>query len=373
MRVLLLVLQLFAGACGKPSVPRPLRAKVVISTEEGYKWKDVTFKYLQDPDKMHGAVGTIVGGVVFNITFDSDLVKEDPEPLYSQKGGDVKTDYLLEDGVMIPQNFDTLAMFSLYKAFETCVDFWHDNFGLSLEDQRPSRLIYDPKFFFQVEGTRVSAVKKRNASYLLYTGDFLINKTSQREEIPLKLNLSVLAHEIGHKIFDIQFAQRDFNFYKTKNKAAEKQLRGINEGWADFAAWLLTQRPREIEESLPDMGEERSLPVSWTSRQLLEGENSVCTGQHYCKGAILASSLYDLAQLGVWDRMSVGRHVFNAIAKFREDWDTHKGESGFDYDYLLVRIINEFEETDREQVCTVFQKWFDDPLNLKSLEAACPD
>ncbi|MBI2602449.1 MAG: hypothetical protein HYW48_05270 [Deltaproteobacteria bacterium] len=374
MRAALLVSLLFLSqSCDKPTASRPFKAKVVVSTEDGYRWQELEFKYLQDPDRMRGDIGDIVGGVVFNIIFDTDIVKEDPESLYSKKGGDVKTDYLLEDGVILAQNMDTLAMFSLYKAFEICVDFWKDHFGLSLEDQKPSRLLYDPQYFFEVEGTRVSAVRKRNASYLLQTGDFMINKTSSTEHVPLKVNLAVLAHEYGHKIFNIQFARRDVTFYETKNKRAETQLLGINEGWADFASWLLTQRAHEFEASIPALGKERSLPVSWTNSQLIKEGGAICGGQYYCKGSLLASSLYELSQMGTWDAMTVGKHVFDALLTFRDDWEAHKNEETFDFYYFLIRIVNEFEEGERAGVCTVFKKWFDDPFTLESMKLTCPD
>ncbi len=366
-----LIILLSLCSCGKePSFPSPIQAKIVVLGNAGYEHSLVTFKYLRDPRSMDGDIAQIRAKTVLKLDQPaSDVLSEDPEKVFSKKGSDVSLDFLVKDGVLIAQNFDSLSMLSLYYDFETIFDFWHTNFNLTQQDIGKFNIHYEPKIEGVLENYKVSVAVQLNAAFFSGLGDFLIFKTSRREDLPFKMNLAILAHEFGHKIFDLRFAGKDPKFYMTENSKASRNLQGINEGFSDFCAWMMVRRAELFVDS-GTLLNNRSLPVAWTTKKLAE-DPSLCKGEFYCKGSILASALYELSLQEGMNPLQVGKLVFDALPDFAKDWQENKNNDKFEYFYLLKRILTQMNKNNQNKGCAVFLKWFDDAQNKDGLKSLC--
>ena len=358
-------------SCRQDKAKTPLKAKIVISTESGYKLQEVTYNTLTDPDSMNGNHAKIIGNAVLNLDSDKEvLTGSQPEDVYLKSGNDVFLEYTTKDDVLHPLNFDSMAMLTIYYHYEKTLEFWRDQLSLDLNDFGKRRLFYDPDIGAQSSLGSVTGTVKLNAAFLPGVKDFWFFKTSPIEKIPFKMNLGILAHEFSHGVFDYKFAKGNADFYISTRKESETQLSGMNEGVADYFSWMVTQREQEFVASLEDFAKERVLPVTWTTFDLIRNP-SQCKGGFYCKGSVLASALYEVAKTKEVGAVVVGNTVYNALEDFRTDWEANKASEEFDYYFLLLRIIARATDEQKQHYCDSFIKWFDDSTNTNKVKEVC--
>lgn len=373
MKRSLFLFLLLLSYCGSKKIPSQIRAKVVSWGSSGFEYKVVDFKYLTDAVHMEGSIANIRGGTLVDADLSNDdVIHGDEDTVFAKKGARVRIDYTVKDGVILAKNNDSLEMLSLYHQFELIVDFWITNYNFTLEEIGKFTIHYEPALSANLDGLKIASSPRLNAAYFNGLGDFLLFKTSPLEKIPLKLNIAVLAHEFGHKIFDIRFAQRssafvfDNTIFKTR-----RELNATNEGLADYFSWLLVQNTDLFTRSLDSqIFKERIIPVSWTNKTLDENPD-VCTGSYYCKGSILTSALYELSIDPSMTKEKVANAVLSALPKFRNDWDAHRMDRTFDQYFLLIRILLELPSNEQDIACKIFYKWFDDSNNTSGLRQVC--
>ncbi|WP_141733504.1 hypothetical protein [Oligoflexus tunisiensis] len=370
MKLRLPLLACVLTACTVPeNTPEyPIIARILTSIDGRYQLANVKIETLTDVDHMSGTVGLIIGQAALNV--DADVAEimssTDPDAVYSDRGHMVQTDYILEDGVVIPQNFQTMEMLGLYSVYERTVAFWVENFDIPFETIGLPSLYYNPRLRREKDGEAVEVSTTMNAAYLPGVRDFWFFKTASREHVPVKMNFGVVAHEFGHYIFDYQFARFDRGAYDTILAVNENFLSGLNEGLSDYFSYAVTQSVTEFGASLPELDQERRLPVSWTLRTSLSG---VCTGSFYCQGSVLASALYEIAQLPGQTPLRVAQRAFRSLPDFRNNWLENRDNNLMDYSALLNAILTQAPE-DQEAYCNIFRKWFDtDNVRLK---LTCP-
>lgn len=363
-------------SCSSKDPGPPYRAKVIALDSDGaYHWKVVDFKYLENLSTMSGKIADIVGDAAIHGRLAQRLnSREDPDEdnWYTYANSKPGPEYEVHNGVVYPLDFDTLSMLSIYHGFEQIYDFLIDNFGFTIEELGKSQIFYDPTLTLLGDGIKIEVQTKSNAAFFPETGDFLVFKTDSSENLPIKLNLEVLAHEFAHKVFHKLFADNKLHIRKSKNKRALEQLRGIDEGLADFAAFVFTGLRDILSPSLPAhiQARERTIPVPWTSRALQKSQETLCLGQYYCKGSVLASALFLLAKSGVGSK-TVQAAVYQAIPNLRLAWNRHREDDNFDYYYLLAAIIQALPARHHAKACTIFMQRFDDPVNRAGLRAVC--
>lgn len=370
------VLAGLAGAFGcsreEPSGP-PFRARIVVPSgvDGKYKLEDVTFDTLTSLNPLEGTVAAMVGGAVVDVSRVAEVVTGDSSQIFFDSGSGLKVDYTLDGDVVVPANFDSMVALGAYYYYERVFGYWRDNLGLSLDRFERANLYFAPQIEARSEGGSVSITIKVNAAFLTGARDFLLFRTSRLEQLPLSLNHYVLGHEFGHGIFDLEFANKDPMFYEDAADDASFELSAENEGIADFFGYMVTGSASQIQDSLPIIKDARALPVAWTYSTL--GKVDPCDaatveGNFYCKGSVLASALYEASKASGMSAVTVGQHVVLALQNYREDWKAHRGESKFDTQYLLNRIIAEGNATERSVYCTVFRKWFDKSPVQEALE-----
>ncbi len=346
----------------------PIVARILSSFSADYRLSDITISSLTNVDHMWGSVGTIKGQSALNVDADINEIMSstDPDRVYSDRGHTVKTDYLVRDGVVIPQNFQTMEMLGLYHAYERTVSFWEENFDLSLATIGLPTLYYNPRLISSRDGEEVEVSTTMNAAYLPGVRDFWFFKTATQERVPVKMNFGVIAHEFGHFIFDYRFASLSREAYQTKLSINENFLSGLNEGLADFFSYVVTQSVEEFEASLPELAAERKLPVAWTLRT---STGAACGGSFYCQGSVLASALYEIAQLPGQDPVTVTHRVYDALPQFYKTWLAQRDTDLANYSFFLNALLTE-AGTDQTAYCVVLKKWFDTD-NVR-LNLACP-
>ena len=367
-----LLISIAFTCCTSKDASYPFKARILVSTDAGYQMQTVTFNTLFNLEKMDGDIAKIIGNATLDIDQEQEvLLGANPDEIYLTVGEDVSLDYVVEGDVVHPLNFHSMAMLSIYYNFEKVVEYWRDNLSLDLNDFGKRRLFYDPDIAASSAFGSVSGTIKLNAAFLPGVRDFWFFKTSPLEKVPFKMNMAILAHEFSHGIFDYVFAGDDASFYDTSSEQAALQLNGINEGIADYNAWMVTGRESEFVESLEQFANERIIPVSWNSQDLINRGTDICTGSYYCKGSVLASALYEVATQEGFGRVKVGETIYRAIDGFRTDWQDHKTDDSFDYYYFLIRVIDAAAEPDKQAYCQAFSSRFNDEVNLSKVSEVC--
>jgi hypothetical protein len=367
-----LTLNLSICACGSTAgIKNPIRAKIITSTDTGYGLKEVSFKTLTNLREMDGELAVLKGDAALNITSEIGeiVTSKDPDSLYSSIGKSVNLDYVVEGDVAIPRNFQSMAMLSIYYHYERIFLFWRDNLGLKLSDFGKLRLFMNPRIEANSGNVSVSQVIKVNAAFLPGPRDFWFFKTSPLEEIPINMNLGVLAHEFGHAAFDVAFAEKDSTFYEIDtnseapshgNEAKSIKLSAFNEGLADYFSWMVTGKLTEFGESLAVLGTERVMPVKWTLSKLEQDvTDRICSGGFYCFGSLFSSALYEIANLDGSTPVSVGRAAYAALSDLRSDWVAAKKGEDFEYYHIINRIFTRLDGVNTSESCKIFKKWFD--------------
>lgn len=353
------IVAIVSSGCGKrESAKSPFEAQIVASENGEYKIRNVKFRYLENIDNLNGPVTQIIGHAALNADAG---IEEFIEPgahdsIYLDRGREIALDYTLNGNVVIPRNFDSMAMLAMYYNYERTIGYWIDSGAFTLDDFGKLRLYYAPRIRSEGKEGSLEGSIKINAAFLPGPRDFFFFKTSRVEELPINMNFGVMAHEFGHALFDYKFANKDAAVYQTTNTEAENQLRGINEGLADLFSIAVTGHQSEIGESLASIRDERLLPVSWTYSTL---NTSNCNGGVYCKGSILASALYEISQLPGQSIDGVARMAFDSLDEFRDDWDENGQSPAFNYHYIINRILFAAGDANNAAFCGVFKKWFD--------------
>lgn len=355
-----------------------VKARLFTSTPSGYKLETVSFKTLESADKLSSPLLELRGKAVLSVKEDIEekISSSNPEQFYASRGGVVRTDYIIKDGVVYPKTYSDMANLAIFYNFELTYTFWTEKLGLAAADFGRTTIYNNPTIKFTSDKITGSVEPKFNASFVQGVRDFWFFKESSKADIPIKMNLAVLAHEFTHSIFDIYFGEKNADFYAMKDKDQDDSysqatygtpydneflLSALNEGLADFFSWLVTGRPSELGASIASMAETRVPPVNYR----LSSYQTVCGDSFYCLGSLLNSALYEIATAadGI-EKIQLGKYVLSALKTFRLDWAAEKADVSnsfnMDMDKFLEKIVAEEPSSDKKvKICTVFKSWFD--------------
>lgn len=353
------------SGCDEPQAPKPYKVKIPIAKGSGYSYETVTLDSLTNIEKIEGDYVAIKGGAEVTVTEDvEEIVKsENPSNIYSKDPSHIKINFIEKDGVIIPKDFTSMAAFTLYYNYEQTFNFWRDNLGLTLESFGKLTLINNPLLILDLDGGSASVSVKVNAAFVPGPRDLWFFKETDRSEIPLKMNLGVMAHEFSHAIFDDQFADRNPQVYESVSEEASFWISAINEGVADYFAFMVTGRTNDFALSLKELSSERQLPIYWT---LSTVDLISCASSFYCYGSILATALYQISLdlAGTYDNspVEVGRRVYQALSddNFSAYWFTQKVQTKPSplYAKFLEAIYSAAPELDRGVYCARFVEYF---------------
>lgn len=348
-----------------------------------YKWKTVPLKNIIDIETLKGSVVSLrAKRNIFVYTMGGDLIKENTDLSSNEKP--ISLDYYIKQGVVHPKNYSSAMMLSLYYNYQNAYEIWNDKIITKLvtnerydNEKLGSFFVdYDPIIHFKENNYYIKKTMKANAAFLK-TDNFLAYKTSSKTEyIPFKANSFISAHEFGHKVFHLAFANNDDKFYKTSDISLENILRAINEGFADFSGLMVTNSTNMLIDSSNDFID-RVIPVKFSLKDL-EAEDSynICKGGFYCQGSLLTSSLYEISEATNLSYTEIAKILFVATKNFSADW--HEANNGkeqmledFDYFKYLNRIVEQLPSGSRDVACRIFKNRFNTEKNIIGLEKQC--
>lgn len=285
-----------AIACGAPpEVAPPYTAEVLDYVGGGqYAVRAQPLPTLTDFRRLHGGAVQLHGGGAVRITGGETVRTEaDLRRVFRVRAAEpLRLDYRVEGGVVRAHDYDTFAALSLYRAFERVTAFYRE-LGAP-----PAALAPYPAYFRgRIEVLVFPLLASSNAAYLLPAEAFLfLNDFLDGADVPLALNLGVVAHEFGHAMFQrLVWGERlpPWILEDWPDRALN-QLRALDEGLADVFGAVLTDDARFVGRSVPRLLAERDLDAATPLRAEALAETALdSTGYDpYPLGSLVASALW---------------------------------------------------------------------------------
>lgn len=227
------------------------------------------------------------------------------EAIVKDKGTDVRAHYVVNNGVLWPEDFHTWDMVSLYYNFERAYGYY---FELD-RTKEPKELQRVPVHYwanFKLNGTQVTD----NMLYLSLIKSFVVAPLATNDARPLPMNIGVVGHEMAHRLFNVRALQGAGLPSPLVEWALEpfNLLKSLDEGLADFHGFSVTCRevsgcnPKFLDSSIADSATRKIRDVSRidacldsTTRQALASFDQtkwITSPEMYKVGNIIASSLY---------------------------------------------------------------------------------
>jgi hypothetical protein len=264
---------------------------------------------------MEGDAAKILGGADIRVDFD-ELAREKPTTAEDLARITTKTagkpvDFASfeVDGVIHPEDFHSLNIATIYYNFEKAHLFFADLnaalYGLPVQ--------YFPSF---AEGPANNLkTMTDNAFWDSTTRQFAILPFADIKELPLGMNVGVVAHEYTHAVYSNRFYHSEDGIPALQLKAwAEPQKfaaamnlnRSFNEGLADYFGALVSGDPAFLRKSISQITVERRLdppePRCYTA-ELRKNLETLDNDRYdpYPVGSVLAAALWS-ASSGSGDR-----------------------------------------------------------------------
>ena len=180
-------------------------------------------------------------------------------------GGAPRLRFDVEDGVVVAKDYPSLIMLSAYRQFDVALEAAGTATGISAERIASElglvEIYFEPAITISgdVSGQQVI---KLNAFYVEGQGQFGLAQRSSLETVPLGANLLVIAHEVGHSLFELSFfegtAGECVDGTGPGRLTVEFAIRGINEGYADFVSFAVTGATNLLADLEALVGDDRS-------------------------------------------------------------------------------------------------------------------
>ncbi|MGE0867044.1 MAG: hypothetical protein AB7P03_00675 [Kofleriaceae bacterium] len=244
-------------------------------------------------------------------------------------GGDApELRYSVEDGVIVPLDYPSLVMMSAYYQFERLFEQLPRVAGTTIDE-----LVTDGDkltVHFEPEGEGISG------SNAFYVGQrrWVLSRRSSDERVPLATDPRVLAHELGHFLFERSFFDGvPVACDRTAGHAEplfpgrlelEFGVIGFDEGIADFVSFAATGGTSPLFDTGFPPGD-RDLHSTFTFDELANGAG--CSSGAYCIGTLVARSLFQampglaIDSTSADDRGGLSRAVLGALAGARSRID----------------------------------------------------
>jgi hypothetical protein len=233
-------------------------------------------------------------------------------------GGDqARLRYQLEGDVLIPRDYTSLGLLSAFHEMEQVFAALEEATGVSADDLTAGGR-FDVFFEPRIKAESGSATLKANAFFVPGARQFGLARRSAIETVPLAVDRLVLAHEVGHALFQQLFFAGGSPECEPGAVTVlarldhEYVIAGFNEGFADWISFSITGATNPLA-SLPFAGDARSLTgARFGFRDL--GDDRTCDGRFYCIGTLLSRALYVVFRdLGADPESPADRGAFTAL------------------------------------------------------------
>lgn len=276
---------------------------------------------------MEGDAVQIIGGTTITIDYD-EIARANPKTVeethaltMKDPGGPVDFAWFEVDGVIHPEDFHSLNIATTYYNFERSHLFFA-RLGAPLFNLP---VLYFPEM---KEGPASALVELHDNAYWDPVAKlFAVLPFKDIRELPMGMNLGVIAHEYSHAVFSSRvFTNPGVPWMYTEYFAApEKWLRAmninrsVNEGLADFFGAVVTGDPAFLRKSLSDHAPSRRLDPDeprCMTRDLKDALHSTPHAQYnpYPVGSVLAAVLWEsLAGAPVERRDAVAQALVDSM------------------------------------------------------------
>ncbi len=219
------------------------------SATDSYILQDVDVKTLTDVWRLEGEATVLYG--------DAELTVNNSEGFlnWADQGHSVAFSAIEKDGVLIPADYHSLAMASIYYNVELSMLFFRE-IGLQRDTVGALPTYYWCNLSIVDTGGEESGMLD-NAFYMYVdksTQGFLVLPFDWFQWIPMPMNRGIMTHEYTHAVFEALVLGPNANIVDSWNAAgtspAANFLYGINEGTADYMAVASTGDPDFIEHSI---------------------------------------------------------------------------------------------------------------------------
>jgi hypothetical protein len=242
-----------------------------------YEPRRVQIKTLNDAVALRGSAAVLLGEAKFAWeSGDQALKKAQPDPdelrraITEAPGEPVTASFLERDGALVPADFHSLNLATLYYNFERAADFFSRIGGLEQAEMGTPQAYYFPEM-------DISGIGSADNAFFMPLLGFLFLPFDALQKVPLAINGGVLGHEYSHAVFNLKvhdketFPEADLEWNSPEPEATPglNLLASIDEGIADLFGTGVTCSedfsvcdPAFLALSLPSrMGTERQLDL----------------------------------------------------------------------------------------------------------------
>jgi len=233
------------AGCGDPgTVSVELLAYDEVADEYVIDAVDITT--LDDVDRLQGRATKIVGGADITLDYQkNELQRDDP-------GHAVAFGAFEQDGVLIPEDFDSFAMASAYYNIELSLLFY-ESLGMEEGALVDMETFYWPDFTL-IESDGEETIMEDNAFYMFVSANdrgFYVFPYADFQWLPMSMNGGIMTHEFSHAVFDAFVEDPSRQMVDGgMTLSGANLLYGMNEGIADFMAVARTGDPDYMEHSI---------------------------------------------------------------------------------------------------------------------------
>ncbi len=376
-------------ACG-PNPKAPVQVMAIVPSASGhYESRQVALATLTNATAMKGTILEMVGGnrVVWGdtgnpleVNIESMTPADRYEVLVRDKGWDVRANWVERGGVLWPADFHTWNMVSSYYNFERAYLYYQAIIPNPTQatDWPPElsklKVMYWPDV--RVGGANADPWVD-NALFLSTIQSFVLVPNKDLQMIPLAMNLGVIGHEMGHKVYNHR-ALDDAGIHPALWKwagapVAFNLFKSLDEGLADYHGYGVTCLddtrclPNFLAASWSDTASVTMRDVSRNTACLDATLRTAFTGwspdqwvrsaELYKYGNLIAATLYQVSNKLGDRRKQVQTAV---VASYDDENPLHPGLK-----QLITGNINNPENFTPEAVMNVFAGHLSDPDTKK--------
>jgi hypothetical protein len=350
-----------------------MRLLVYDQEQDSYSFKEVELTTLNNVQTLEGEATKLKGGASMTINYETGYLK------WHSLGTSVAFSAIEgEGGVLIPEDYHSLAMASTYYNFELSRLFFLE---LGIPEAMLDRLTtyYWANITF-VEETGEKLNETDNAFFINIPGDmraFFIMPFSIFQWIPMPLNSGIITHEYTHMVFDRLFPESSTNLSDSGNNF----LLAINEGTADYMAVARTGDPDFMEHSVAyntfktescsglqgiELVRNASDLIVYTSELEFEALNRDYMEFVACRyeiGAFWSAMMYEIARKLDSSGASIPDKQFRALVAKWLLGSLLDLSKTIEHDFDIVDAVNLFVArikgpSDRKTACSVIEKRF---------------
>lgn len=317
---------------------------------------------LDSPVNLTGDIAKFRGSGDITINNSTPETPEEYEDTLSiENDKPVRTDFARKNGRLVPMDFHSMVMFSMYHHLERANDFFT---SLGLDSGRVGKLPVHYNVKLQLLGI---SLLTDNAAYSPTEDLFLVPPRFLTRGVPLAANRGIVVHEYSHAVFNRVIhndSRAPPSITDEWPQPAKNRLTAINEGLADIFAGLQTDNANFINSSISEarFDIDRDLSKERHYTQSIAGDIQTASTSNfnpYELGAVIASTLWAIRQgnargIDGLTSQQLGTAILDAMTQLGNQLDPDVTTAE-----LFNLITQELPSNARRSACQTFRNRLD--------------